>query len=248
MTEYFFKKNKLMIEKNKENKIKEITMTEMLKAGVHFGHQKSKWHPKMATYIYITHNNIHIINLEQTQKKLKEALDFIKKIIEKEAVILFVGTKKQAREIVKKAAESCGMPYVVERWLGGTFTNFKVILKQIKFLEEMEEKRKSEEFKKYTKKERLNFDKKYKKIRKKLEGIRSLKKIPEAIFVIDINKDKLAVSEAKKTGVSIIALSDTDADPTKVDYPIPANDDAISALKLMTGVIADTINEAKEKN
>ena len=234
-------------EKKIENKTKEISMSDMLKAGVHFGHQKSRWNPKMAPYIYTTHNSIHIIDLEQTQEKLKEALEFVKKIIEKKEIILFVSTKKQAKDIVKQAAEKCGMPYVVERWLGGTFTNFKVILKQIKFLEEMEEKRKSEEFKKYTKKERLDFDKKYKKLRGKLEGILFLKKIPEAIFVIDINKDKLAVSEAKKTGVSIIALSDTDADPTKADYPIPSNDDAISALKLMTDVVSDTIIEAKNK-
>jgi len=236
-----------MTEKNKENKIKEITITDMLKAGVHFGHRKSKRHPKMSPYIYITHNNVHIIDLEKTQEKLKAALDFIKKIIKEKGTILFVGTKKQAREIIKEAAKSCQMPYVVDRWVGGTFTNFKIISKQIKSLEEMKKEIDSENFKKYTKKERLKFIRKYEKINRKLEGIKSLKKLPEAIFVIDANGDKLAISEAKKIGIPIVALTDTNIDPSKINYPIPCNDDAVSSLKLMTEIIAETINGTEIK-
>lgn len=218
---------------------------EMLKAGVHFGHKTSKWNPKMEPYIFGVRNNIHIIDLEKTTLGLNSALDFVKKIASANGVILFVGTKKQAQGLVKAAAMKINMPYVTNRWVGGLFTNYGIISKQIKLLEDLERGAKSGEFEKYTKKERLNLEKKSKKLDQKFGGLRSLKKLPDAIFVTDINQDKIAVLEAKNKSIPIIALADTDTDPTLVTYPIPANDDAVSSIRIIVDKIAEEFEKSK---
>lgn len=229
-------------------KNKEVSMMEMLKVGVHFGHKKSKRHPKMTQYIYTMRNGINIIDLGKTVVKLNEALGFVKDIMRKGGVILFVSTKKQTRETVKEAAEKCGMPYVTERWLGGTFTNFNKIASSIKRLEKMVSEKDSGELeKKYNKKERLEIDREIKRLERKFGGIKTIKKLPEAVFIVDIKEDSTALTESRSEHVPVIATVDTNVDPSLVNYPIPSNDDAIGAIKLMTNIIADTIIEAKKQ-
>ena len=229
-------------------KSKEVSMMEMLKVGVHFGHKKSKRHPKMTPYIYTVRNSISIIDLGKTVVKLNEALEFVKDVTSKGGVILFVSTKKQARETVKEAAEKCGMPYVTERWLGGTFTNFKKITGSIKRLEKMVSEKESGELeKKYNKKERLEIDREIKRLERKFGGIKTIKKLPEAVFIVDVKEDMTALTEARSEKVPVIATVDTNVDPTLVNYPIPSNDDAVGAIKLMTNIVADTIIEAKKQ-
>lgn len=222
------------------------TIEELLDAGVHFGHISSRWNPKMKPFIFTTRNRIHVINLEKTLEKLKTALDFAREIASRGGVILFVGTKRQAKDEVKKAALSCGMLYVTIRWLGGTFTNFKTIQKTIKKLENLQKLKSAEDFEvKYTKKERLLLEREIQKLENLFEGIKTLKKLPEAMFVVDINHDKISVKEAITTGVKIIGLTDTNSDPEIIDYPIPSNDDAIKAIALMARLLAESINEGK---
>ncbi len=229
-------------------KNEEIGMMNMLKAGVHFGHKKSKRHPKMSQYIYTVRNGINIIDLGKTTIKLNEALEYMKDIASKGGVILFVGTKKQARETVKKAAEKCDMPYVTERWLGGTFTNFEKIASSIKRLEKMVSEKESGELeKKYNKKERLEIDREIKRLERKFGGIKTMKKLPEAVFIIDIKEDLTAVTESNSKKVPVVAIVDTNVDPTLVNYPIPSNDDAVGAIKLITNAVADIIIEAKKQ-
>ena len=229
-------------------KNEEIGMMNMLKAGVHFGHKKSKRHPKMSQYIYTVRNGINIIDLGKTTTKLNEALEYVKDIASKGGVILFVGTKKQARETVKKAAEKCDMPYVTERWLGGTFTNFEKIASSIKRLEKMVSEKESGELeKKYNKKERLEIDREIKRLERKFGGIKTMKKLPEAVFIIDIKEDLTAVTESNSKKVPVVAIVDTNVDPTLVNYPIPSNDDAVGAIKLITNAVADIIIEAKKQ-
>lgn len=223
--------------------MKEISINDLLKAGAHFGHQTAKWNPKMKPYIYSSKKNLHIIDIRKTGERLKQALDFISETVKKGGKILFVGTKKQAKEPVKKAAESCKMPYVVERWLGGTLTNFKIIKKQIDKLIELENKEKSEEFDKYTKKEKMVFRKEMERLKRNVGGLRGLEKIPECIFIIDLMDNKLVVKEAKSVNVPIVALVDTNGDPELVEYPIPSNDDAIKVIQLMVNAVAETVNE-----
>jgi len=228
--------------------MKEISIEKMLEAGVHFGHSKEKWNPKMKPYIFGRRETIHIIDLLQTYEKLKEALNFVADIAAKGGKILFVGTKRQARDLVKKAAELCSMPYVNERWLGGTFTNFETIKKQIEKLKDLEEKEKTGEFKKYTKKEQLVIKEEIDKLKDLFGGLSGLDKLPEAIFIVDIVRDHTPVTEARKIGIPIIALVDTNANPELVDYPIPANDDAVKAIELMCNVVAETILENYKKS
>ncbi|MCK5084049.1 MAG: 30S ribosomal protein S2 [Candidatus Pacebacteria bacterium] len=228
-------------------KKEEISMMNMLKVGVHFGHKKSKRHPKMSQYVYTVRNGISIIDLGKTMVKLNEALEFIKDVSSKGGVILFVGTKKQARETVKEAAEKCGMPYVTERWLGGTFTNFEKIASSIKRLEKMVlEKESGELEKKYNKKERLEIDREINRLERKFGGIKIMKKLPEAVFIIDAKEDLTAVTESNSKKIPIVAIADTNIDPTLVNYPIPSNDDAVGAIKLMANAVADMIIEAKK--
>lgn len=223
------------------------TLLEMLQAGVHFGHKASKWHPKMKPYIFGERSGIHIINLEETAKKLKEALEFVKKTTAAGGVVLFVGSKDQAKEIVKRHAIECGMPYVTTRWLGGTFTNFKTIKGVIEKFKTLKTKQATGELAKYTKKEQLNFQKEIEKLEELVGGIENLVKIPEAIFIVDVKMEETAVREARKKKVPIVALCDTNANPEEIDYPIPANDDAVKSIEMMVGLVTATVKEGKEE-
>lgn len=225
--------------------MKNITLMEMLKAGVHFGHKKSLWNPKMSSYIFTTRNNIHILDLEKTRKKLNEALDFARDLASRGGIILFVGTKRQAKETVKAAAESASMPYVVTRWLGGTFTNFRTIQRSIKKMERFEKMVESGEISKYTKKEQLMIKREIEKMKLFFSGIKDMKKLPDAIFVLDVKYDHIPVEEARQTKVKVIGLVDTNSDPSKVDYVIPSNDDAIKVIQFMASIMAEAVNEGK---
>lgn len=211
----------------------------MLKAGVHFGHKTTKWSPKMAPFIFGVRNDIHIIDLEKTIIKLNEALAFVKKIAKANGVIVFVGTKKQAKAYVKEVASKANMPYVADRWIGGLLTNFSIISKQIRLMEQLESDLASGALDKYTKKERVMIEKKIKKLNQKFGGLRLLKKMPDAVFVTDINEDRIAVNEAREKNIPIIALADTNTDPGLVTYPIPANDDALSSIKIILNKIIE---------
>ncbi len=225
----------------------EISMMEMLKMGVHFGHKKAKKHPKMEQYIYTIRNGINIIDLGATKLKLNEALKYVKEISSDGGTILFVGTKKQAKKITEEAATKCEMPYVTERWLGGTFTNFDKIVASVNRLEGMVQQKENGELeKKYNKKERLEIDREIKRLERKFGGIKKMKKLPEAIFVIDIKEDMTAVLESITKKIPIIALVDTNVDPSIINYPIPSNDDAVGAIKFIAGAVAEAIVESKK--
>lgn len=236
------------MEEKKEEKKDKIDLMDMLKAGVHFGHKKSKKHPKMDEYIFAVRNGISIIDLSKTKFKLSEAADFAKKVSASGGTVLFVGTKRQAGKIVKSAAERCEMPYVSERWLGGTFTNFDKILIGKKRLESLIAQKESGELeKRYTKKEFQEIGREMKRLEIKFGGIKKVNKIPEAVFVVDIEEEETAILEANKVGVPIIAITDSNTDPSIVTYPIPSNDDAIRSIELVTNVIADAIIEGRKK-
>lgn len=222
------------------------TLEQLLDAGVHLGHLASRWNPKMKPFIFTTRNRIHVINLEKTLEHLKGVLDFVKNVAASGGTVLFVATKRQAKDEVKNAATSCGMPYVTIRWLGGTFTNFKTIQKTIKKLERLQKLAQAPDFEaKYTKKERLLMEREIQKLANLFEGIKDMKKLPEAVFVLDTNHDKIAVKEAKAAGIKVIGLVDTNSDPDRVDYPIPSNDDAIKAISLIARLVAESVNEGK---
>jgi len=222
-----------------------IDVEEMATPGVGFGHRFSKLHPKMKPYVSGVKNNVHMIDLEKTAKELEKALKFISKIISEGKVMVFVGTKIQIKNLVKLAAEDCGLPYVTERWLGGTFTNFETISKRVEYFKDLENKKATGEFEKYTKKERLKLDKEIASLKIKFEGIKNMSKIPEAVFILDIRKDDTCVREAKRKGIKMIALCDTNVDPTAIDYPIPANDDAISSVNYILEKVKKTIINSK---
>ena len=226
--------------------MKEITLLELLKSGAHFGHTTSRWNPKMKPFIFASRNNIHILDLEQTKKALEKAAKFAGELSARGGTLLFVGTKRQSKEIVKNAAISCGMPYVNVRWLGGTFTNFKTIQKTIRKMEKLESMKASGELvNNYTKKERLMVEREIEKLKKLFEGIQNMKKLPEAIFVTDVKHDAIAVKEAQKSKVKIIGLVDTNCSPENVDFPIPCNDDATKVIELMAGVISQAVLEGR---
>jgi len=231
--------------KKKDPKIK-IDPEEMMAKGLHFGHQISKLHPKMFGNIVGVKNTIHIIDLEKTAEALENALLFISGLFKDGGNLVLVGTKPPLRSLVQQIAEECEIPYVVERWLGGTFTNFKVILERIKYFRELERKKKEGELEKYTKKERVEFDMKLKNLEIKFGGIKNLEKIPEAIFVCDVKKNILAVKEAREKGVKIIAIVDTNVDPNLIDYPICANDDAISSVRYILEKVKEVIKKSKK--
>jgi len=236
----------VMIEtKEKIKKIKEVDFKldteEMAQAGVHFGHRTSRVHPKMKPYLYGVRNTVHIIDLEKTKEKFEEALKFIQELISENKILLLVGTKIQVKDLVKEIAKDCGLPYVNERWLGGTFTNFETLKKRIEYFKDLEKKKAEGELEKYTKKERAKIDQELRDLERKFGGIRDLEKLPDAIFVIDMKKDDLAVKEAKMKGVKVIGISDTNVDPTLADYPIPANDDAISSVKYILEKVKEVI-------
>ena len=236
---------KVFMEEKKEEKNK-INMMDMLKAGVHFGHKKSKKHPKMDDYVFGIRNGISIIDLSKTKNKLSEASDFVKKTSTNGGTILFVGTKRQASKIVEAAAKRCDMPYVSERWLGGTFTNFDKILIGRKRLESLIEQKESGELqKKYTKKEIGEISREMKRLEIKFGGIKKMNKIPEAVFIVDIQEEETALLESIAKNVPVIAITDTNTNPSKIEFPIPANDDAIRSIELITNIIADAVIEGR---
>ncbi len=223
-----------------------VAMKQLLEAGVHFGHQTRRWDPRMAEYIFQARNGIHIIDLQKTSKKLDEAYAFIKEQAEEGKTILFVGTKKQAQDCVKEAAEKSGMFYVNERWLGGTLTNFKTIRKRIERLKELETMQEDGTFDVLPKKEVILLKKEMEKLEKNLGGIKEMNEIPDVLFIVDPKKEHIAIREARKLGLPIVGLVDTNCDPNDVDYVIPGNDDAIRAVKLVTDVLANAVIEGKQ--
>ncbi len=223
----------------------QVGVEQLLKAGTHFGHLTSRWNPKMKKYIFMQRNNIHIIDLMQTQALLNAAAEAAARFARLGKSILFVATKKQAREAVRSYAESCDSPYVVERWLGGTLTNFQTIRGSIRRMDELARFEEDESFQTLKKKERLMHSREREKLVKVLSGIAAMPRLPGATFIVDINREHIAVKEARKLGIPIIAMIDTNCDPELVDYPIPANDDALKSIRLVTSVIADAVNEGK---
>ena len=223
-----------------------VSMKQLLEAGVHFGHQTRRWNPKMAPYIFTERNGIHIIDLQKSVVKVDEAYKAVFEIAQQGGTILFVGTKKQAQDAVKTEAERCGMYYVNERWLGGMLTNHKTISKRIDRLAEIRQMQEDGTIEKYAKKEALKMIAEADKLEKYLGGIKDMKGMPGAIFVVDPKKEKIAVKEARILGIPVVGMVDTNCDPDDVDYIIPANDDAIRAVKLITSCMADAIVEAKQ--
>ncbi len=223
-----------------------VSMKQLLEAGVHFGHQTRRWNPKMAPYIFAERNGIYIIDLQQTLGLVDEAYDFMRKVGETGRPVLFVGTKKQAQAAIRDEAERCGMYFVNERWLGGMLTNHKTISKRIERLAEIRQMQEDGTINKYAKKEALKLVAEADKLEKYLGGIKNMKGMPAAIFVVDPKKEKIAVKEAKILGIPVVGMVDTNCDPDDVDYVIPANDDAIRAVKLITSCMADAIIEAKQ--
>ena len=219
----------------------EINIRSLLEAGVHFGHQKRMWNPKMDEFIFAHRNGIHIIDLEQTLDRVKEAAEIISNIAFKNKKILFVGTKKQARSTIIEEAERCNSPYISNRWLGGTLTNFQTIQSRIEHLIELENKRDAGEFESLSKKESLKYDEEIDRLNKNLVGIKNMTEIPGALFVIDIGKEEIAIAEAHRVGIPVIALVDTNCNPQLIDYPIPGNDDAIRGIKLISRYMSDSI-------
>ena len=226
-----------------------ISVDEMAEAGVYFGHRTSKCHPKMKPYILGVKgsDHINIMDLEQTKLFLVKALDFVANLTKEGKTILLVGTKIPIKKLVRETAEICDLPFVVQRWIGGSLTNFRIIRKRIDHFKDLEKKRESGELEKYTKKERLEFDKEINKLSVKFGGIKDMEKLPDALFALDMCQDELAIKEAKMKGIKIIAIADTNVDPTKVDYPIPANDDAITSVKYILEKFKSVILENKPK-
>lgn len=223
-----------------------ISMKQLLEAGVHFGHQTRRWNPKMAPFIFTERNGIYIIDLQKTVRKVEEAYHFVRNTITDGGSLLFVGTKKQAQETVRQEAERCGMPYVNQRWLGGMLTNFQTIRSRIERLRQLETMETDGSFYLLPKKEVLELRKEKERLERFLGGISTLNRIPDAIFVIDPRKEKIAVAEARKLGIPIIAIVDTNCDPDEVDYVIPGNDDAIRAVRLLTSKMAEAVIEGRE--
>jgi len=235
------------MEKDTKTNSFNLDLEKMKEAGLHFGHKISSSHPKMKPYIFGMKNGIHIIDIKKTLREFEKTLEFIKKSVESGKKILFVGTKIQAKDLVKKTALACGFPYMTERWLGGFFTNFETIKKRIAYFKDLIRKRKTGEFDKYTKKERAKFDKKINDLERNFGGIKDLEKLPEIVFIVDIKKEITAVKEARKKGIKIIAIADTNADPQLADYIIPANDDALTSLSYILEKIKEVILKVKSK-
>lgn len=221
------------------------SVTEMLEAGMHFGHRTYKWHPKMKPFIFEARKGIHIIDLEKTLTQLEKALAFISRSVSEGKNVLFVGTKTQVKNHLRDAAKECGMPYISERWLGGTLTNFNIIRNSIRMYVDLLEKKESGKLEKYTKKERIQFDRQIAKLSMSVGGLVTLNRTPDIIFIWDIKHEETALAEAKKRRIPIIAVCDTNVDPTGIDYVIPANDDASKAITLILGLLKDTINAAR---
>jgi small subunit ribosomal protein S2 len=223
-----------------------VTMKQLLEAGVHFGHQTKRWNPKMAQYIFGARNNIHIIDLQKTLAKIKEAYRFVRNIVANNQTVLFVGTKRQAQEIIKEEAERCGMFYVNQRWWGGMLTNFSTIRQSVERLKKLEQLQQESKSTTFTKKELAKIEKEKLKLVRGLSGIRDMEDLPGAIFVIDLPQEAIAVSEAIKLEIPVVALVDTNCDPERITYVVPGNDDAIRSIKLITHLVAEAVVEGKE--
>ena len=224
----------------------DVSMKQLLEAGVHFGHQTRRWNPKMAPYIFTERNGIYIIDLQKTVKKLEEAYMFVRNTVAEGGEILFVGTKKQAGDSVKEEAERCGMHYVNARWLGGMLTNFKTICRRIDRLAQLRKMEEDGTFELLPKKEVSQLKLEIEKLEKFIGGIKHMKRLPAAMFVVDPKKEKIAVAEARKLGIPVVAIVDTNCDPDEVDYVIPGNDDAIRAVKLIAGAMSNAVLEGKQ--
>ncbi len=221
------------------------TMREMLEAGVHFGHQTRRWNPRMRPFIFTERNGIHILDLSQTVRRLEEALTQVRESVSAGDAVLFVGTKKQSREIVRREAERCGMPFVNTRWLGGTLTNFQTIARRIERLKELDERAETEADLALPKKQRLRLEKERARMERAFGGLRRLARPPGIVFVVDPTMEEIAVKEANRVRIPVVAMCDTNADPDIVDYPVPSNDDAIRAIQLITGRVADAVLEGR---
>jgi len=220
---------------------------DLLKSGVHFGHRTERWHPKMKEYIFGDKKGVHIIDIEQTRSLLEKTLTYVEELVARGGVILFISTKPQAQELIEKYATECGMPYVNGRWLGGTLTNYKEIQKLVKEYLDLKDKRDKGELKKYTKFEQLQLTRKIDELEEKIGGITTMRKIPQAALVLDLRVDKTAVMEARNTGVKVIGICDTNVNPDYADFPIPANDDAIGSLMIITRMFADAVKAGKSR-
>lgn len=223
------------------------SLVELLQAGAHFGHQTAKWHPKMKKYIFGERQSIHIINLEETQKALEKACAYAKQTAARGGIILFVGTKKQASDVVAKAAASASMPFVNKRWLGGTLTNYVNLAQLLRKYKELKRRLEKGELGKYTKFEQMKFAEQVKNYDDKIGGLAELTRIPDAVFILDIRKDKTALEEAQRRGVKVIAVCDTNVNPTGIEYPIPANDDAVKSIDLIANIIASAVKEGRDE-
>jgi len=218
-----------------------VQMKELLEAGVHFGHRIKRWHPKMRSYIFTERNGIHIIDIQQTVQRLEQATELIREEITSGGLLLFVGTKKQAQENIALAAQRCLMPYVNQRWLGGTLTNYRTIRQRIDYLIDLEQRLERGEFQGLTKKEVLDLERKMDKLNRRLGGIKNMDRLPSLVFITDVRREQIAVKEANKLGIPIIAMVDTNCDPAPIDHVIPANDDAIRSIKLISNKLADAV-------
>ena len=223
-----------------------VSMKELLEAGVHFGHRARRWNPKMRPYIFTERNGIHIIDLQQTIAQLEQACSLIRDTVSEGGTVLFVGTKKQAQESIASEATRCGMPYVNQRWLGGTLTNFRTIRKRIDYLLELEERQARGEFDLLPKKEALKLERELARLNRRFNGIKEMQSLPDVLFIVDTKREHIAVKEANRLGIPIVAMVDTNCDPDPIDCVIPANDDAIRAIKLITARIADAVLEGKQ--
>jgi len=224
----------------------EISIKSLLAAGAHFGHQTSRWDPRMKKYIFTARNGIHIIDLEQTAELLNKACDFVKDLVSKGETIIFVGTKKQSKESIEEEAKRCGMPYVNQRWLGGMLTNFETIQSRIDYLVRLEDRKARGELEYLPKKEAMKLNKEIDRLNRQTGGFKEMTKFPGGVFIVDPAKEHIAVVEARRTGVPIVAMVDTNCNPDEIDYPIPANDDAVRAVKLICSKMADAVLEGKE--
>lgn len=224
-----------------------ISLKELLEAGCHFGHQSSRWHPKMKPYIFTARDGIHVFDLAKTKEGLEAAMEYVKELKKEGKIIIFVGTKRQAKSVIEKVAKEVGMPYVSQRWLGGTITNWEEIKKRITRLKDLKEKREKGEFKKFTKKERILIDREIARLERLFGGIVDLEDLPEAIFVVDTKREIAAVREANKRDIKVVALVDTNSDPDLIDYVIPGNDDAAKSIELIVRKIGEAAGKKKSK-
>jgi small subunit ribosomal protein S2 len=222
-----------------------ISMKALLESGVHFGHRTNKWHPAMKPYIFTERNGIHIIDLQQTVKAINTAYGIVRDAVAQGGVVMFIGTKRQAQETVRDEAVRCGMPYVVERWMGGMITNWATIYKRVQEMERLEQLRDTGEIARFTKKEGLLIEREINRLQTRLNGVRAMKRVPNLVFVIDVTREATAIHEANVLGIPVVALVDTNCDPRPIDYVIPSNDDAIRAIKLLVAKIADAVEEGK---